>query len=205
MIIKRRKLQWYGHVSRSGLAKPSCKTQWKGEEDKADWRRGWKTTSGNGQAWSSPSPRGQWRTGKNGGNWFAKSSLVPQRPSWLSDRWWWWWLIRCHWLVGDHASHCGGDDFCSVTARLFVQQPSAQVSHSSCSPRAALWKGTPRSTWPQRHPAPRFTTRWMGHALRSTPRWGLMDYEYSTPKVISGQNTSHKMRSKNLRDWFPIF
>ena len=30
--------------------------------------RGGKTTSGNGQAWSSPSPKGQWRTGKNGGN-----------------------------------------------------------------------------------------------------------------------------------------
>ena len=36
-----------------------------GEEDKAD-RRDRKTTSGNGQAWSSASPRGQWRTGKNG-------------------------------------------------------------------------------------------------------------------------------------------
>ena len=44
--------------------KPSCKAQWKGEEDKADKGRGGKTTSGNGQAWSSPSPRGQWRTGK---------------------------------------------------------------------------------------------------------------------------------------------
>ena len=49
--------------------KPSCNAQWKGEEDKADRRRGWKTTSGNGQAWSSPSPRGQWRTGGNGRNW----------------------------------------------------------------------------------------------------------------------------------------
>ena len=48
--------------------KPSCKVQWKGEEDKADRRRGGKTTSGNGQAWNSPSPRGQWRTGKDGGN-----------------------------------------------------------------------------------------------------------------------------------------
>ena len=36
----------------------------KGEEDKADKGRGGKTTSGNGQAWSSASPRGQWRTGK---------------------------------------------------------------------------------------------------------------------------------------------
>ena len=30
----------------------------------ADRGRGGKTTSGNGQAWSSASPRGQWRTGK---------------------------------------------------------------------------------------------------------------------------------------------
>ena len=49
--------------------KPSCKVQWKGEEDKADRGRGVKTTSGNGQAWSLLSPRGQWRTGKNGGTW----------------------------------------------------------------------------------------------------------------------------------------
>ena len=69
-IVKRRKLQWYGHVSRSsGLAKIILQGTVKGEEDKADRRRGGKTTSGNGQAWSSPSPRGQWRTEKNGGNW----------------------------------------------------------------------------------------------------------------------------------------
>ena len=40
-----------------------------GEEDKADGRKGERTTAGNGQAWTSPSPRGQWRTEKNGGNW----------------------------------------------------------------------------------------------------------------------------------------
>ena len=33
-----------------------------GEDDKADRGRGGKTTSGYGQAWSSASPRGQWRT-----------------------------------------------------------------------------------------------------------------------------------------------
>ena len=32
------------------------------------WGRGGKTTSGNGQAWSLPSPREQCRIGKNGGN-----------------------------------------------------------------------------------------------------------------------------------------
>ena len=36
----------------------------KGEEDKADRRRDGKTTPGNGQAWSSPSLRGQWGTEK---------------------------------------------------------------------------------------------------------------------------------------------
>ena len=65
-IVKRRKLQWYGHVSRSsGLAKTILQGTVKG----GDRGRGGKTTSGNGQAWSSPSPRGQCRTGKNGGNW----------------------------------------------------------------------------------------------------------------------------------------
>ena len=49
-IVMRRKLQWYG-------------------QDKAGRGRGGKTTSGNGQAWSSPSPGEQWRKKKNGGNW----------------------------------------------------------------------------------------------------------------------------------------
>ena len=38
---------------------------------------GGKTTSGNGQAWNSPSPRGQWRTGKNGGNWLRNRLWCP--------------------------------------------------------------------------------------------------------------------------------
>ena len=63
-IVKRHKLQWYGHVSRSsGLAKNILQGTVKGGENKADRRCG-KTTSGNGQGWSSASPRGQWRTGK---------------------------------------------------------------------------------------------------------------------------------------------
>ena len=59
-VAKRHKLQWYGHVSRSsGLAKTILQGTVKGEEDKADKERGGKTTSGNGQAWSSASPKGQ--------------------------------------------------------------------------------------------------------------------------------------------------
>ena len=42
----------------------SFKAQIKGEEDKVDRKRGGKRTSGSGQDWSSPSPRGQWRTKK---------------------------------------------------------------------------------------------------------------------------------------------
>ena len=60
--------------------KPSCKAQWKGEEDKADRERGGKITSGNGQALSLPSPRGQWRTGKNGGNWLRNHLWCPNDP-----------------------------------------------------------------------------------------------------------------------------
>ena len=59
--------------------KPSCKAQWKGEEDKADSERSGKTW-GNGQARSSPSPRRQWRTGENGGNWLWNHLWCPSDP-----------------------------------------------------------------------------------------------------------------------------
>ena len=63
-LVKRRKLQWYGHVSRSsGLAKTILQRTVE-EGGKQGRGRGGKTTSGNGQALNSPSPRGQWRTGK---------------------------------------------------------------------------------------------------------------------------------------------
>ena len=66
-IVNRRKLKWYGHVSHSsGLAKTFLQGTVK---DKADRKRGGKTTSGNGPACSRQSPRGQWTTKKNGGNW----------------------------------------------------------------------------------------------------------------------------------------
>ena len=52
----------------------------RGGGNKADRGRGGKTTSGNGQAWSSPSPRGRWRTGKNGGKWLRKHLWCPNDP-----------------------------------------------------------------------------------------------------------------------------
>ena len=60
-IVKKRKLQWFGHVSRSsGLAKTILQGTVKGGRRQGRQR---KTTSGNGQAWSSASARGQWRQG----------------------------------------------------------------------------------------------------------------------------------------------
>ena len=79
--VKRHKLQWYGHVSRSsGLVKTILQGTVKGEEDKVDRGRGGKTTSGNGQAWSSASPRGLWTKEENGGNWLRNHLWCPSDP-----------------------------------------------------------------------------------------------------------------------------
>ena len=85
-------LVWYMDMSPVHLVwpKPSCKTQWKGEEDKADRGRGGKTTSENGQAWSSPNSRPQWRTGKKGENWLRNHLWCPNDPHSLKGRRWWW-------------------------------------------------------------------------------------------------------------------
>ena len=64
-IVKRHKLHWYGHVSRSsGLAKAIFQDTVKGGGRQGRQRKRRTTTPGNGQAWSSASPRGQWRTGE---------------------------------------------------------------------------------------------------------------------------------------------
>ena len=49
-------------------------------------KKRWETTSRNGQAWSSPSPRRQLRTEKKMRKLAVKSSAVPQRPLLLRDR-----------------------------------------------------------------------------------------------------------------------
>ena len=77
-IVEGHKLKWYRMSPIHQVwPNPSCKAQWR-KEDKADRKRGGKTTSRNEQAWSLPSPRGQWRTEK-WGKLVVKSSVVPQR------------------------------------------------------------------------------------------------------------------------------
>ena len=61
-IVKRRKLQWYGHVSRSsGLAKTILQGTVKGGRRQGRQRKRWED---NIREWSSASPRGQWRRGE---------------------------------------------------------------------------------------------------------------------------------------------
>ena len=82
-IVKKRKLQRYGHVSRSsGLAKTILQGTVKDRrrQGRQQQKRDGKTTSVNGQAWSSPSPRGQCRTDKNGGNWLWSHVWCPNDP-----------------------------------------------------------------------------------------------------------------------------
>ena len=72
----------YGRVSSSsGLAKTILQGTVKGGRRQGRWgRRSGKTTSGNGQAWSLTSPRGQWRKGENGGNWLWNYLWCPSDP-----------------------------------------------------------------------------------------------------------------------------
>ena len=80
-IVKRRKLQWYGHVSRSsGLAKTILQGTVKRGRRQGGQRKSGKTTLGNRQAWSSASPRRRWRTGKNGENWLQNHLWWPNDP-----------------------------------------------------------------------------------------------------------------------------
>ena len=77
-IVKRRKLQWYDHVSCSlDLAKTILQDTVKGGRIQGRQKKRWEDNIGNGQAWSSESPRGQWKTGKNGENWLQNHLWCP--------------------------------------------------------------------------------------------------------------------------------
>ena len=86
-IVKRRKLQWYGQVSRSsGLAKTILKDTVKGGRTQGRQRKRWED---NIREWTGLEFAKSQRAVENRGKWrtlVAKSSVVPQRPSWLRDR-----------------------------------------------------------------------------------------------------------------------
>ena len=64
----------------SGPAKTILQGTVKGGRRQGRRRRVGKTTSGNGQAWSWASPRGHWRTGKNGEEWLRGHLWCPNDP-----------------------------------------------------------------------------------------------------------------------------
>ena len=92
-IVKRSKLQWYGHVSRSsGLAKAILQGTVKGGRRQGRQRKRWED---NIREWTGLEFAKSQRAVENGEKWrklVAKSSVVLQRLSRLRNRWWWWWI-----------------------------------------------------------------------------------------------------------------
>ena len=88
ITVKRRKLQWYGHVSRSsGLAKTILQGAVKWGRRQGRWRKRWED---NIWGWTSLEFTKSQRAVEDREKWrklVEKSSVVPQRPSWLRDRW----------------------------------------------------------------------------------------------------------------------
>ena len=85
-IVKRRKLLWYGHVSRSsGLAKTILQGTVKGGRRQGGQRKRWED---NIREWTDLEFGKSQRAVENREKWrklVAKSSVVPQRPSRLRD------------------------------------------------------------------------------------------------------------------------
>ena len=85
-IVKRRKLQWYGHVSRSSsLAETILQGTVKRGRRRGRQRKRWED---NIREWTGLEFGKSWRAVENGGKLrklVAKSSVVPQRPSRLRD------------------------------------------------------------------------------------------------------------------------
>ena len=86
-IVKRRKLQWYGHVSRSsGLAKTILQGTSKGGRRPGRQRKRWED---NFREWTGLEFVKSQRAVESREKWrklVAKSSVVPQRPSQLRGR-----------------------------------------------------------------------------------------------------------------------
>ena len=87
IIVKRRKQQWYGHVSRSsGLAKTILQCTVKGGRRQCRQRQRWEDII---REWTGLELTKSQRAAENMEKWrklVAKSSVVPQRPSRLRDR-----------------------------------------------------------------------------------------------------------------------
>ena len=86
-IVKRRKLQWHRHVSRSsGLANTILQTTVKGGRRQGRQKKRWED---NIREWTGLEFTKSQRAVEDREKWrklVAKSSVMPRRPSWLRDR-----------------------------------------------------------------------------------------------------------------------
>ena len=81
IIVKRCKLQRYGHVScSSGLAKTTLQGTVKGGRRQGRQRKRWEDNIREWTGLEFAKYRGQWRTGKNGGNWLQNHLWCPNDP-----------------------------------------------------------------------------------------------------------------------------
>ena len=84
--VKRRKLQWYGHVSHSsGLAKTILQGTVKGGRRQG---RQWKRWKDNIREWTGlefTKSQRAWKTGKNGGHWLQNHLWCPNDPCGLGS------------------------------------------------------------------------------------------------------------------------
>ena len=136
-IVKRCKMQWYGHVSRlSGLAKAILQGTVKRGRRQGRQRKRWEY---NIREWSGLEFGKSQRAVENREKWrklVAKSSVVPQRPSRLRDWWWWWWWWwwpTLYTAVNNHANWTGFSWACHkdvTTTNLFI---SVNTSTVHCS------------------------------------------------------------------------
>ena len=86
-IVKRRKLQWYGHVSRSSdLAKTILQGTAKGGRRQGRQRKRWEDNIREWTGLEFGKSQRAGRTGKKWRNLVAKLFVVPQRPSRERDR-----------------------------------------------------------------------------------------------------------------------
>ena len=86
--VTRRKQQWYGHVFRSsGLAKTILQGTAKGGRRQGRQRKRWENniTEWTGLVFAKSQSAVKNREKRR--KLVVKSSVVPQRPSWLRDRW----------------------------------------------------------------------------------------------------------------------
>ena len=103
-IVKRRKLQWYGHVScSSGLSKTILQGTVKGGRRQGKQRKRWED---NIREWTRLEYTKSQRVVENTEKWrklVAKSSVVHLRPPRLRDRWWCILYLLYHWPLGNQS------------------------------------------------------------------------------------------------------